>query len=141
MLKFIFKVGIPLVIVILVYNYFFGTSEEQERSKVIFTKVKDLGKEVGGLLKSEKDKFNQGKYDKALDLTDNMLQKLKEGADKGSTSIQEIKNLERKKDRLEQELDKSKSDGNVDSKENQKLTRGLDELVKEMEALAEKAAQ
>lgn len=141
MIRFIFKVGVPILIVILVYNYFFGTSEEQERSKVIFTKVKDLGKEVGGLLRSEKDKFNQGKYDKALDLTDNMLQKLKEGADKGSTSIQEIKSLERKKARLEQELDKSKSDGNVDASENQKLTRGLDDLVKEMEALAEKAAQ
>jgi len=54
------KLAALLVIGILVYNYFFGTTEEKAQSKVIFSEAKDLGKAAWGLLKSEKEKFEDG---------------------------------------------------------------------------------
>ena len=62
-MKSILKLALILVVGILIYNYFLGTDEEKQQSKEIFTEVRDLGKAAWGLLKSEKEKFDEGKYD------------------------------------------------------------------------------
>ena len=67
MIKLLFRIAIFLVLGILIYNRFFGTPEEKAHSKAIIAEAKALGKASWALLKSEKEKLNQGKYDTALD--------------------------------------------------------------------------
>ena len=71
MIKSAFKLVAFLLVVLVVgivaYNYFLGTEEEQENSRRIIDQVRGLGSSVVNLLYSEKEKFDQGKYDSALE--------------------------------------------------------------------------
>ena len=67
MIRSLIKLAVLLVICILVYNYFFGTNSEQEQSREFFGKLKDVVVAGAGVLKSEKQKFDAGKYDKLMD--------------------------------------------------------------------------
>lgn len=82
MLRSLIKLGLFLVAGILVYNYFFGTAEEKAQSKQIFTEIKDVTKSAVGLLKSEKKKFDEGKYDDAVDKIGGLIDNLKGKAEK-----------------------------------------------------------
>lgn len=64
------------------YNYFFGTAEEKAQSKEIFSDIKDLTKSAVGLLKSERQKFDEGKYDDAVDKIGGLIDNLKGKAEK-----------------------------------------------------------
>lgn len=64
------------------YNYFFGTAEEKAQSKEIFSDIKDLTKPTVGLLKSERQKFDEGKYDDAVDKIGGLIDNLKGKAEK-----------------------------------------------------------
>lgn len=84
MIRSLIKLGLLVVIGIVIYNYFFGTPEEQESSKQVFAKskeafvkVKDVGKDVFILLSSEKQKFDAGKYDVAIQKMGTILTDLK----------------------------------------------------------------
>ncbi|HNM26497.1 MAG TPA: hypothetical protein PKL15_13740, partial [Saprospiraceae bacterium] len=66
MIRSLIKIGLVLIVAILVYNRFFGTSAEKEQSKKIFGEMRDVVVSVGQLVKSEKTKFDAGKYDGAL---------------------------------------------------------------------------
>ncbi len=86
--------GILLVLGILVYNRFLGTPEEQQQAKTTFQTIgkaaKEVGSAVGGLLKSEKEKFDEGKYDKAMDQISGLFQNLKSKVDDVSENSQEL---------------------------------------------------
>lgn len=108
MLKSIIKVGLLLVAGILVYNYFFGTPEEKAQSKEIFTSVKDLTKSAFDLLKHEKEKFDEGKYDEAVEKVGGLLENLKGKAEQLSENkelLDQIAELEQKRQRLSDEID------------------------------------
>jgi len=64
--QLLLKVAGLLVVGLLAYNYFFGTPAEKESSAQVFAQVKDLSSSVVNLLKSEKEKFDEGKYNDAL---------------------------------------------------------------------------
>lgn len=108
MLKSLIKVGLLLVAGILVYNYFFGTPEEKAQSKEIFTSVKDLTKSTFALLKQEKAKFDEGKYDEAVDKIGGLLDDLKGKAEQlkdNKELLDQIAALEQKRQRLSEEID------------------------------------
>ena len=65
MIKSLLKLLVILVVGILIYNLFLGTDEEKQGAKKIVGEVKDVGVAVKDLVKSEKEKFDKGKYDKA----------------------------------------------------------------------------
>ena len=67
MIRFLIKIGLVLVIGILVYNRFFGDDQEKEQAKEVFKKTGDAVGSAWNLLKSEKQKFDAGKYDRVLD--------------------------------------------------------------------------
>ena len=67
MIKTIIQLAVVLVLFLLVYNYFMGTGEEKQNAKEIFREMKDVGVAVKDLLKSEKEKFDSGKYDNAIE--------------------------------------------------------------------------
>lgn len=133
------KLAALLVIGILIYNYFFGTTEERAQSKEIFSEAKDLGKAAWGLLKSEKEKFEDGKYDEAVDKVGGLFKNLKSQAqkDNDTDALAELKELEAERIRLEKRLnaldenDKSKAA----AKENEAIKRDWDDLLERTEAL------
>lgn len=136
MLKTIIKYGLILVAAILVYNLFFGTAEEKAQSKEVF---KQTGKAVGAawnLLKSEKEKFDAGKYDKVLDQLSGAYRAVREQAKNlDEKVIKRLDNLEQRKSEIKDELNSMQSDSSNQEERREKLQRELDALVKDTESL------
>ena len=65
MVRSLLKLAAVLIAAMLVYNYFFGTSNEKENSRKVFGQMRGVVVSVGDLLKSERAKFDAGKYDDA----------------------------------------------------------------------------
>jgi hypothetical protein len=106
MIGFLLKLGVVLVVGVLAYNYFFGSSEEKAQSAKTFGQMKEVAVSVGELAKSEKEKYDAGKYDAALDKLGATYKKLREGAQKLDASLlKRIDELERRQRGLKQELD------------------------------------
>ncbi|MCF8244775.1 MAG: hypothetical protein K9J37_09895 [Saprospiraceae bacterium] len=144
MIKNALKLLAVLVIGILIYNLFLGTDEEKQGAKRIVGEMKDVGVAVKDLLKSEKEKFDKGKYDKAVDKIGGVLSSLKSKAkDFDEKYLERIDELERKRKQLKDDLnsvsDTAGTDGDTpatktikqDSKE---LMKELETLMKEMES-------
>lgn len=106
MIRSLIKIGFVVVVGLICYNYFFGTSTEKEQSKRIFSGVGNLFGEVRTLVRGEREKFDAGKYDTALDKMGNVIDRLKtHNATTGDRNVQaEIAQLESRKRQLEQEL-------------------------------------
>jgi len=75
MIKNLLKLAVFLVIGVLVYNYFFGNAVEKERSAKIGNQVKELFQSAVDVVKDEKEKFDAGKYDGALDKVGDAIKK------------------------------------------------------------------
>ncbi|MBL7793525.1 MAG: hypothetical protein JNK77_14445 [Saprospiraceae bacterium] len=134
MLRSLLKLAVVLVLAILVYNYFFGTSEEKAQSKEIFGEVRDLGKAAWGLLKTERQKFNDGKYDEAVDKVGGLINTMKDRAERleDSDLINKIDKLERKRKAIERQLQEDTPE-NYDAGEKAALKREWEELMRETE--------
>ena len=123
MIKSLLKLLVILVIGILIYNYFLGTEQEKQGAKKIFSEMKDVGVAVKDLLKTEKEKFDAGKYDNAVDKIGNVLDGLKKNAkDFDEKYLKRIDDLEQKR----QELRRSLSDY---EQESDRITRDRDEFT------------
>jgi len=106
MIKSLLKLLVVVVIGVLIYNYFFGSPEEKQTSKEIFSDVRDLGKATWGLLRSEKQKFEEGKYDEAVNKVEGLLGSLRSKAkDTGDTNaLRELEDLERQRLELDKQI-------------------------------------
>ena len=149
MIKSILRLAAILVVGILFYNYFLGTPTEKEQSKKVFSKVKDLGRDAWDLLKAEKEKLDEGKYDEALDKITALLNKLKRKAEdiEDSGIIDQIADLERKRSDLERKLssdgptsydDNNRSLTSKGGQDNSEIKRDFEDLVKETESIMKK---
>ncbi len=106
MIKSALKLVAILVIGILIYNLFLGTDDEKQGAKKIVGEMKDVGVAVGDLLKTEKQKFDKGKYDKAIDKIGGMLSNLRQNAkDFDQKYVKRLDELEKKRKQLQNELD------------------------------------
>jgi hypothetical protein len=106
MIRFLIKIGLILVIGILVYNRFFGDDQEKAQAKEVFKKTGDAVGATWNLLKSEKQKFNAGKYDRVLDQLGNAYQTVRSSAKYLDENVlQRLDDLERRKTVLEQQMD------------------------------------
>ena len=107
-MAFLIKKIVPLVLLLATflvgYNYFFGTKEEQESSREIIEQVKKLSSSVVKLLGSEKEKYQAGKYDGALEKVKSTFAVLKEKATqlgaKGQQIVNSIEEMEQEEIRL-----------------------------------------
>jgi hypothetical protein len=152
MIGFLVKLAILAVVGILAYNYFFGTAEEKAQSTKVFGQVKDVAVSVGELAKSEKTKYDAGKYDTALDKLADAYQAAREGAQKVDASLlKRIGELEKRKEGLKKELDDiekteqtTKKGQNPEAKaveqaqRKEKLNRDLDQLIQDTDTLLKK---
>jgi basic membrane lipoprotein Med (substrate-binding protein (PBP1-ABC) superfamily) len=144
MIKSALKLLVILVVGILIYNLFLGTEEEKTGAKKIVGEMKDVGVAVKDLLKAEKEKFDKGKYDKAIDKIGGMLSNLKRNAkDFDERYVQRIEELERKRQTLKDELDAVSDTAGTSGETSQtkaikedskELMQELESLMKEMES-------
>lgn len=106
MIRFVLKIGALLVVGILIYNFFFGTGAEKEQSRKIFGQVKDVVVSVSQLVKTEKQKFDAGKYDTALEKLGGAYQAVRSQVQKLDASfLSRLDELEKRKASLQSELD------------------------------------
>lgn len=143
-MKSLIKLAILLIIGILVYNYFFGSQEEKETSKKIFGEVRDLGKATWDLLRSEKQKFNDGKYDEAVDKVGGLLDKLRghaETIENNKDLIARINELEQDRKTLERDINTPPAYGESEAERKEELKRESDQLLREIEALMKEMEQ
>ena len=137
MIRSLLKLLFIVVLGILVYNYFLGTPEEKENSRAIFREVKDVAIGVKDLIKSEKEKFDKGKYDKAVDKIGDLLSKLKRKAkDFDEKYIDRISDLEKKKNELKDAISEfDETDARIETDKKDSLVNELDQLLQESERL------
>lgn len=104
----IIKVVLLLVVGVIGYNYFFGTAEEKESAQRIVGQVKQLTQSVADLLKSEKEKFDEGKYDAAISQLKSALNTIHEKiatlASGQENLLRDVESLEQQELSLEQRL-------------------------------------
>lgn len=155
MIGFLIKIAVLIIIGILGYNYFFGSAEEKAQSTKVFGQVKDVAVSVGELAKSEKEKFDTGKYDTAIEKLGSAYKKAREGAqDLDAGMLKRIGELERRKEGLKKELSSiekaEQTDKNGQSAEakaaeqaqrQEKLHREMERLIADSDALLKQAAR
>jgi hypothetical protein len=106
MIRSLVKLGLMLLVAILVYNYFFGTSEEKAQSQQVFGKARDLVVAGADIIKSEKHKFDAGKYDKVMDQLGGAYKAVRERAQFVDTKVlKRLDELEQRKAGLQAQLD------------------------------------
>ena len=151
MIRSIIKLAVFLVIGILVYNFFLGTETEKESSRRVFTEIKEVGVAITDLLKSEKDKFDEGKYDDALakieDAFGTLRSKAREVED--AEVLDKLERLSKERDRLEEQFqrktkgvpseftEKGERVYELSERDKRKMQRELDNLLKDTEQVLE----
>ena len=146
MIKKLIKLAVILIIGVLVYNYFLGTPDEKETSRRIFSEVKDVAVGVKDLVKSEKEKFDAGKYDDALEKVGNVLSKLKSTArDIDQKYVPKIDDLNERRQKLRKALsdyeeeerrnDTSEVRARKRDRDTTQIKKDLEELLRETESL------
>lgn len=138
MLKGLFRLILFVVAVVLIYNYFFGDDREKQASEQIVQQVKDLGKSIGDVLISEKDKIQEGKYDEALDKVGDFIKNLRSNSDSMDVDdLRKLNELERKKLEMEKHIQEIDQEGARSPEEEKKLRNEWDDLMNEMEDFIE----
>lgn len=140
MIRFIITTTFFLVIGLLSYNYFFGTAEEKEQAQEIFSKGAEVVGAGADLLKSEYQKYEEGKYDEALDNINNLLSKLKAH---GGELLDEINEWEqRKNDWEDKKSDLQKLlDSDSESIDDEEIKNAIAALEKERKELESEGKQ
>lgn len=137
MIRTAIRLILLLVVGILVYNFFFGTTTEKEEGKRIVSEFKDVGVAIKDLLSSEKQKLDEGKYDDALDKVGNLFQKVRNGIEKiDPNAIPRLDRLEDKRRDIEREVER-KNQGELTDQEKEELNAEMEELLQETERLME----
>lgn len=134
-------INIVLIVLVAVvgYNYFFGSTEEKTASKEIVSQVKDLGKSIGGLITSEKERIEEGKYDSVFDKIEDIFNMLESQLDSGDAKDnEELKELEKNKKELEEEV-KNAEEQEVTKEEKNNLEDKVKELLEKTEKLLDKS--
>ena len=136
MIRSILRLAVLLVVGILVYNFFFGTEAEKENSQKVFQEVKEEAISVKDLVKSEREKFDEGKYDQALSKMGDLFGQLKEKAQEveDNNYLEKLADLDKKRKELEEEWNDHRPETETEQKDFQSE---LKKLMDETEALIE----
>lgn len=140
MIRSLLKLGAILVVGILVYNYFFGDEVEREQSRQIFNKGKELVSDSWNLLKSEREKFREGKYDDAVAKVETLFANLKGTAEKlkDSGALEKLSQLEDKRREIESTLAEEQQGGRkLTPEEKTRIESDFDAMMEDTETLME----
>jgi cytochrome c556 len=131
MIKSLIRLAIIAVIGVLVYNYFLGDDQEKENARQIFQEVKEVGNSIFDFVKSEKEKFDAGKYDAALDKIGGLFDNMRSSADQLEGNYEdELTSLEQERTQLEDRLHEMEQAGaDENSPEMEQLQDDLDAFL------------
>lgn len=104
MVRSLLKLGSLLVVCIIGYNYFFGDSAEKENARKIVGQGKEVLGSVRDLVRSEREKYDKGKYDQAIDKVGNVFDKIRSTAHDNRDILDELEQLEGKRKKLKADL-------------------------------------
>lgn len=105
MFRSLFKLALIAIAAILVYNFFFGTNAEKENSRKVFEQMRGVVVSMADLVKSERAKFDEGKYDAALQKLGGAYKAIRDQAKNVDEKVlKRLDNLEERKSELEKEL-------------------------------------
>ncbi len=104
-MKALIRLALFIIVAVLVYNYFWGTEEEKASSEKVFQQVKEVGQSIGDLIKNEREKFSEGKYDSAFEKLGTTYEKAKEKLGENREDRARLEELEKQKKALEKEAD------------------------------------
>ncbi len=144
MIRKLITYGAILVFGILLYNLFLGTDEEQAQAKGTFLTIgkafKEVGGAVGGLLSSEKEKFDNGKYDQAMDKIGVFFNDLKSKAEEISENsgeyMETLKKLNEQRNALQDKINSFNDKEMTDEESinaNEELKKDLGDLMQRIE--------
>jgi hypothetical protein len=110
-----------------VYVSFFGNSKEiQLRNKLLNT-GKEFGQSVVDVFQNEKEKMEDGNYDKVLSKLDDAIDNLKQADKDNGKFNSEIKEIEDQKTALKNNINENQENSN--SEENEKKIKKLAEDI------------
>jgi DNA-binding transcriptional MerR regulator len=149
MIRSLIRLGLLAVVCIVCYNYFFGNTDEKAQSKRIFKGVGSVFSEVRGLVRSERDKFDAGKYDAALGKMQDVIGKLRTHASTtNDANLQkQVAQLEQRKEDLQKQV--NAPDANSDNrfqkagdkaKEYANMAKQLESLTNDIQSLVNTVA-
>ena len=142
MIKTLLKLGVLVILGLLGYNYMYGDAEEKAQSREIVGKARDLGRDAWDLLKSEREKLKEGKYDNALDKLDGLYTDLKDKASslRDSDALQQLRDLDERRAELKELIGSGEGEPPAEAKRKlDNLTADTEELMNEMEAKGQPA--
>ena len=140
-MRTLLKLALLLIVGLLAYNYFQGSPEEKEQSRVIVDKARDLGSEAWKLLRTEREKLREGKYDAALDRLESLYKDLRREAEsvRDSDALRKLDELSRRRETLEERNSERELDAEA-RQELDELTDETEDLMHEMEAQSQPPA-
>ena len=132
-MKTLIKIALIAIVAVLGYNYFYGDEKEQEQAEKIVGKVQDLGSDIKALVLNEKEKFDDGKYDNAVDKFSELIASVKE-----KISNIDMDKLEEKKEKLKESIEKLKEKGESIKKEDtQSIEEDMESLFEDLKGIIE----
>jgi len=132
LLKLVFFAVIGLIS----YNYFYGNEVEKARSEKVINGVKDVFGSIKDLAVAEKEKFDEGKYDKILDKIGNVFEDVKDkSADISDDLRDRMADLEDEKIELKERIKEKKKEGLWTEEEKEKTKEDFKDLIKKSEEL------
>lgn len=104
------------------YMYFFGKGDDKAKAQIIVNETRDLGKAVGDFLSKQKDKYDDGEFDRLIDKVSSSLEKLKsDSGEKGEEVKDNLRDLQKE---LKQ----------IDPKKlNEENRKALEKLIKDVD--------
>ena len=132
LLKLVFFAVIGLIS----YNYFYGNEVEKARSEKVIDGVKDVFGSIKDLAVAEKDKFDEGKYDKVLDKIGNVFEDIKDkSADISDDLRDRLTDLEDEKIELKERIKEKQKEGLWTEEEKEKTKEDFRNLIKKSKEL------
>ena len=125
-MKSLIFLALMVLAVLVGYTYFFGKGEDKERAREIVSETRDLGRSIGDFLKRQKEKYDDGEFDRLLDKLSTTLNKLKTNKSESTTEEkQELRTLEQELRQVDPEK--------LNPENRERLKKLLDELETELE--------
>jgi len=128
MIKNLLKIGLLLVVAVIGYNYFLGDAEEKESSKKIVDGVKEIGKSVGGVIKSETEKFSEGKLDRVLAKMSAVMSNIEAQPTEDVELKAKLKELMKERDSLQEKVNEMQGEDKTEKADRKGLRKEIQAL-------------
>lgn len=129
MIRFLIKVVLIAVIAILGYNYFFGNEKERRQTENVIEHIKNAGSSMWDLLKGEKKRIEEGKYEEVMENIEQVIDKMKAAGNKATEEFSKV----------EQDLKETRKDVNeLKEKSESELKSSKDSIETELNSILER---